>query len=574
MTTFLRTLSVLGSLALIGWGLLVSDEITDARWLALLFGAWILLIIGTRVPLPRTMPTFNRTLVRTSLIIATVFIVISAQLVRIQVVERDAIYYRTGVDQSGEVISNPRLVNQQLDFERGRIYDRSGVVLADTVEEDDIYYRTWPVPSAYPVTGYYSPSMYGATGLEATYEQVLSGQASSNPIERTIRDIFGMPQQGSNLSLTLDADLQTSAMEMLGDSEGAVVVLDIETGATLVLASNPTYDPNRLFTTGNDPEAAAYWESLLNNSSAPLVTRANQGLYTPGSTFKTVTAAIAIEEGFAEPDSVYQDTGELNIEGRILPEYNRPDESRDQWTLAEGIAWSLNVVFAQIGMQIGGETYFQYGPELGFGVTIPYDLPVAQSQIANSRDALSDTNMVADTGFGQGQLLTSPLHLAMIASTWANEGQMMEPYIVASITDANGDTTWTAEPSVWHEPVSAQTANQVEQMMVNAVENGSIQSAYVDGFVIGGKTGTAEIGNDRSHSLFIGFIGDSEPRYAVAVVLEEGSGGLTSAVAIGRDMLVAAMNIDPQESAREALEVAYVRASSPTFTVGKRLQFW
>src|SRR5690606_20428749 len=124
MTTALRTLSILGAIALLGWGLLISDEISDARWLLLLGGAWILLVFGTRITLPAGLPTFNRTLIRSGMLIATVFIVISAQLVRIQVVEQDAIYYRTGVDAEGEVISNPRLVSQQLDFERGRSEER------------------------------------------------------------------------------------------------------------------------------------------------------------------------------------------------------------------------------------------------------------------------------------------------------------------------------------------------------------------------------------------------------------------------------------------------------------------
>ncbi len=574
MTTALRSIAILGAIALIGWGLLISEDISDARWLVLLFGAWVLLIIGTRTTLPSGLPTFNRSLIRVAVVISTVFIVITAQLVRIQVVERDAIYYRTGVDASGEVISNPRLVNQQLDFERGRIYDSNGVVLADTVLQDDIYYRTWPVESAWPVTGYYSPLMYGATGLEATYEEALSGQAGNNPIEQTVRSMLGMPLEGSDLYLTIDSDLQTSAMTMLGDSEGAVVVLDIRTGATLVLASNPAIDPNRLFTTGTNAEAAAYWDSLVNDPSSPFVTRANQGVYTPGSTFKTVTAAIAIEEGFAQPDSVYEDNGQIVIEGRVLPEYNRPDESRDQWTLQEGIAWSLNVVFARVGMQVGGELYWDYGPRLGFGEQIPYDVPVAESQIANDREALDDTNMVADTGFGQGQIQMSPLHLAMIASAWANDGQMMRPYLVQSITSPDGETTWTADPEEWRQPVSADTANQVEAMMVNAVENGSIGNAYVDGYVIGGKTGTAETGSGTSHSLFIGFIGDPEPRYAVAVVLEEGSGGLNSAVAIGRDMLVATIQRPAASDADRALEAAYVRSRNTAPALGNQPQIW
>lgn len=543
----IRSISTLAALALISWGLFTGDDLSDARWLTMLFGAWVLLLIGTHVPLPSSLPTFNHTIVRSALMLTTVFMVISAQLVRVQVVSSDDIYYKTAVDPRGEVISNPRLTSSKLESSRGKIYDRNGILLADTVREGETYYRTWPVPSAYPVVGYYSPLMYGATGLEATYQQYLSGEAGNNSIERTIRNLLGMPQSGADLHLTLDAELQSSAMNMLDESTGAVVVLDIQTGETLVLASNPTYDPNMLFATGNDVDAAAYWDTLLNDPEAPLVTRANIGLYTPGSTFKTVTAGIAIEEGYAEPDSVYEDDGQINIDGRILPEFNRPDETRDQWTLGEGIAWSLNVVFAQIGMQVGGQTFWEYAPRFGFGDEIPYDVPVAEGQIANSREALSDKNMVADTGFGQGQIQTTPLHLAMIAAVWANDGKMMEPYLVDTISDRDGEIAEGSSPSVWKTPVSAETAQQVERTMVNAVEAGSVQDARVGGYVVGGKTGTAETGDGEAHSLFIGFIGEPEPRYAVAVVLEGGYGGLNSAVAIGRDILVAAIERRPGE---------------------------
>lgn len=543
----IRAISTLAALALISWGLFTGDDLSDARWLTMLFGAWVLLLIGTHVPLPSSLPTFNHTIVRSALMLTTVFMIISAQLVRVQVVSGDDIYYKTAIDPRGEVISNPRLTSSKLESSRGKIYDRNGILLADTVREGETYYRTWPVPSAYPVVGYYSPLMYGATGLEATYQQHLSGEAGNNSIERTIRNLLRMPQSGADLHLTLDAELQSSAMNMLDHSTGAVVVLDIQTGETLVLASNPTYDPNMLFTTGNDVDAAAYWDTLLNDPKAPLVTRANIGLYTPGSTFKTVTAGIAIEEGYAEPDSVYEDDGQINIDGRILPEFNRPDETRDQWTLGEGIAWSLNVVFAQIGMQVGGQTFWEYAPRFGFGDEIPYDVPVAEGQIANSREALSDKNMVADTGFGQGQIQTTPLHLAMIAAVWANDGKMMEPYLVDTISDPDGEMTEGSSPSVWKTPVSAETAQQVERTMVNAVEAGSVQDARVGGYVVGGKTGTAETGDGEAHSLFIGFIGEPEPRYAIAVVLEGGYGGLNSAVAIGRDILVAAIERRPGE---------------------------
>lgn len=548
MRSATNALFLIAAGGLIGWGLFTNDGISDARWLGVLGIAWVLLILGTRIPLPAQLPTFNRTMVRTALVLTTVFVIISAQLVRIQIVESEDIYYKTAVAPDGEIIANPRTASGELDVRRGEIVDRDGVLLAATSEQDGVYLRSYPEPASSSVVGYYSPFLYGASGLESAYERELTGNAGNDPFARVINSLLGRPQTGADLTLTLDASLQQSAVDMLGGANGAVVVLDIKTGATVVLASNPTYDPNRLFTTTASDEAAkAYWGSLTNDPSAPLVTRANLGLYTPGSTFKTVTAGIAIEEGFAEPDSVYTDNGQLDINGRILPEFNRPDESRDQWTLAEGIAWSLNVVFAQVGLQIGGTDFWSYGPRFGFGEAIPFDLPVAESQLASERDVLSDPNAVADTAFGQGQLQVTPLHMAMIAAMWANGGQMMAPYLVDSVTDADGTVTRRASPEVWKEPVSVETSAQVEEMMINAVQNGSVTGAQAPGYVVGGKTGTAETGDGNAHSWFIGFIGEPDPRYAVAVVLEGGSGGLASAVQIGRDMLVGTIQARPAD---------------------------
>jgi peptidoglycan glycosyltransferase len=437
------------------------------------------------------------------------------------------------------VIANPRTASAELDVERGRIYDRNGVVLADTQEVDGRYLRSYPDLASACVVGYYSPFLYGSSGLESAYERELSGGAGNNPITRVLNSLLHRPQTGANLNLTLDASLQGRAIDMLGGSRGSVVVLDIKTGAVVVMASKPTVDPNMLFTTSaHDEDAKTYWDTLVNDPSAPLVTRGNLGLYTPGSTFKTVTAGIAIEEGFAEPESLYTDDGQITIDGRVLVENNRPDESRDQWTLAEGIAWSLNVVLAQVGLQIGGTDFWKYGPAFGFGESIPFDLPVAESQLANEREVLSDSNALADTAFGQGQIQVTPLHMAMISAMWANDGKMMEPYLVDTVEAPDGSVTRGASPSIWKEPVSASTANEVEAMMINAVTNGSVSGALTDGYVVGGKTGTAETGDGTNHSWFIGFIGDPEPRYAVAVVLEGGSGGLSSAVSIGRDILV------------------------------------
>jgi peptidoglycan glycosyltransferase len=544
-----RILAALASIALLAWGLYAIEDVSDGRWLAVLGTSWLLLLVAAYVRLP-AMPQFSRSIIRTALVFATVIAIISVQLIRIQVIKQDDIVYRTALTADGtDAIANPRVVLTPLETQRGEILDRDGDVIAGTVQEGDLYYRVWPEPSTAYVVGYYSPFLIASSGLEATYADVLSGQAANNPVKRLLNNLLHQPQTGSSLVLTLDSDLQASAQTMLGDQKGAVVVIDVQTGDVIVLASSPSYDPNQLFTASpsQNPEAQAYWETLVNDPDNPLVTRATLGLYTPGSTFKTVTAAIAIEKGYAQPDSVYEDDGDIEIDGRILVEANRPDESKTEWTLREGLMWSLNVVLAQVGLQIGGDEFWEAAEWFGFGLDIPFDLPVSESQLASSEAFLDSNNAIADTGFGQGQIQVTPLHMAIITASYANDGVIMEPRLVDRIVSADGDVIETAPTAEWLTPVSPETAAQVEQMMIDTVEQGSVQGAQVPGYTIGGKTGTAETSSDTPHSWFIGFIGEpgAEPRYAVAVVLEEGTSGLAGPVGIGRDILVRAMQEPP-----------------------------
>lgn len=537
----LHAVSGFSALALLTVALTFTDRLTSNQWLVVLAAAWLLMLLASRITLPERLPTFNRSLIRTTMVIATVFVLISAHLVRIQIVESDDTYAQSAIAPDGEVLSNPRLASSALDAGRGDIVDRNGELIATTVRENGQPVRTYPDPASAHVAGYYSPLLYGASGLEATFNDELTGDAGNDPLVRVVNGLLNRPQQGANLRLTLDANLQGQAMEAISAGNGAVVVMDIETGEVIVLVSNPAFDPNQLYTTGpgtSDAEdATAYWNTLIADDDAPLVSRATLGRFTPGSTFKTVTAAIGLELGLIEPDETFEDNGELNIDGRILVENNRPDTSRDQWTVGEGLAWSLNVVFAQIGLRIGANDMWNSGQALGFGQEIPFDLPVAESQIAGSRDFLEDDNAVADTAFGQGQLLVTPLHMCVLTAMYVNDGDMMRPYLVDAVTDENGRVTRQTDPAEWLDGISSETANQVEDMMVNAVEYGTVTRAQIDGYTVGGKTGTAETGDGAAHSWFIGFIGDAEPRYAVAVVLEEGSGGLADAVSIGRDIL-------------------------------------
>ncbi|MBA2518605.1 MAG: penicillin-binding protein 2 [Chloroflexia bacterium] len=543
--TFLRRLATFLFAILIAAGLIAGDRMSDAYWLALLGAAWLLLLVALWPALPADLPTFARTTVRTGILLTTIFIILGIQLLRIQVVQSEAIANRVGTDPAtGEVIANPRLQVADLAIRRGRIFDANGAILADTVFDGNTARRVYPDPSVAHVVGYFSPLLYGKAGLEATYDHVLAGQDGANAIEREINALLGRPAAGLDLRLTLDGTLQRLAHERLAGRAGAVVLIEVETGAVLALASQPGYDPNALFTasvTERDAAVAA-WEILVADPAAPLVPRASQGLYTPGSTFKVITAAAVIDAGYAIPDTVYDDDGMLNVDGRLIEERNRPDPSRDRWTLREGVEWSLNVVFAQIGLQLGPTLLWDYAGAFGFEQPVPFDLPVAVSHVASSPAFLESLPAVADTGFGQGELQATPLLMAMTAAGIANQGAIMRPYLVAEITAPEGEVVSRTGPAVWRQAVAPGVAGQVAAMMVSTVEQGLAGAAAIPGVTVGGKTGTAELGDGQEpHAWFIGFAGDPSPRYAVSVVLEHGGAGMAGTMEIGRDLLAAAL---------------------------------
>jgi peptidoglycan glycosyltransferase len=482
------------------------------------------------------------------MIFLSIMTLFAVQLLRVQVVMSDSITHRVGVDPvTGDVISNPLLVDEALTIPRGAIYDRDGVALARTVFTDGVARRVYPEPASADVTGYFSPLLYGSSGLEASWDDELSGRSGGNPFTRALESLRGLPRQGIDLHLTLDSDLQRqadAALQVAG-RPGAAVVLDIETGAVLALASVPSFDANALVvvTEADRQPAQAAFAALTSDPRTPLVQRATSGLYPPGSTFKTVTAAAAIDTGVARPDTIYEDAGELTISGHTLVEQNRPNDQQTLWSLTDSLAWSLNVVFAQVGLQLGGDTLAEAARGWGWESDIPFDLPVERSRVSVTPGFLDDPVAVAETAFGQGELLATPLQMALVAAGIANDGEIMRPHLVASLAEPDGETVSETRPSLWRRGTGSEAAAQTTAMMVYAVEQGALGTAFVPGYMIGGKTGTAETGSGDPHAWFIGFIGlpGEEPRYAVAVVLEAAGGGGQVALPIGRDLLVAAM---------------------------------
>jgi peptidoglycan glycosyltransferase len=531
-------LGVIG-VGLILYALLADRRSADERWLAALALGGAMTAAGLWPDLSRVRDLAQRGAVRIGLALTVGFALVAIQLLRMQAINASTTANRSGTDPTtGDVFSNPRSINLATTSPRGAIVDRTGEVLADTTISNGIARRRYSEPATAYVCGYFSPLKYGLSGLEKSRDGALSGRSVGNRLQREWDNLLGRPSTGDDLVLTLDAALQRQAGDLLDGHIGAAVVIEVATGAVLVLASAPNFDPAKLAAVDDASAniAEAYWAKLSADPSRPLLLRATQGLYPPGSTFKTVTASAALDLGLATPDDVFQDNGSLYVDGHVITENNRPDD-RVEWTLRDGLAYSLNVVFAQVGMKVGAKNLTEYAQRFGFGTSIPFDVPVAEGQVFGTPGFLDAQSALADTGFGQGQLLTTPFDMALVAATIANGGATMRPYLVARTRDGSGKTTSTTKPSEWRRPISKQTAATMLDLMINDVENGYVYAAAIDGFTVGGKTGTAETNTELPHAWFIGFVGVDTPKYAVSVLLEHGGEGTHDALSIGREML-------------------------------------
>jgi peptidoglycan glycosyltransferase len=325
-----------------------------------------------------------------------------------------------------------------------------------------------------------------------------------------------------------------------------VVLMDAETGAVLALVSHPAYDPEPLFVAPNAGDEAIgdavdYWEQLESSEDGRLVLRPTQGQYVSGSVFKTLVAAAMIDSGRAQPDTVFRDEGALTVDSRVIIEENRPDPNKIDYTLAESYAYSLNVVFAQVGLQLGPDVLEDYARRFGFGETIPFDLSVLPSSLANDPAFIENPAGLAETAFGQGQLLVTPLQMALIVQAVVNDGEMMAPYLLQQVTDETGKVLTDHTSQVWKQPISADTAAKLQEMMIGSVEFGYASGAQMPGYVVGGKTGTAEVGDLTPHAWFTGFAGAEEPEYVVSVIVENGGSGGEVALPIGRELLRSAI---------------------------------
>jgi peptidoglycan glycosyltransferase len=552
MSGFFRASAFIAATLILVYGMVATSGHASMAWLILLLISAALVTVAVWPRLPKTVPAVQRTITRGTVLFMVGFLVLGVQLARIQVVDSAKISDRTAADSGDLVVQDPRHRLEASEIQRGSILTIDGKVVAQTTKNPDgSYIRTYPDPATGYLAGYYSPLLYGSSNLEAVYDSELMGESGGNPITQWLDGILHRDRRGYDVTLSVNQELQDQANQLLGNQRGAAIVMNAKTGAIVAMASTPNFDPNKLYVNDgpqvNDETqtAQAYWKQLTTQGDSPLLLRPTQGLYIPGSIFKTVTASAALQSGVAQPDTVYRDEGALTVGSRVIPEENRPDNNRIDYSLTDAFGWSLNVVFAQVGLQLGPQRLQEFAQKFGLGSEIPFELPVAISELDSDPSFLNTQSSLAVTAFGQGQIQTTPMQMALIADAVANGGSMMEPFLVQRISDEKGATLSTTSPASWQRAVDEKTATEMQQIMINSVQNGYASGAQIPGNVVGGKTGTAEVGGDKQpNSWFIGFAGKTDPEYVVAVVVENGGEGTKVALPIAHQLLETALKLD------------------------------
>ncbi len=424
---------------------------------------------------------------------------------------------------------NRRVIADEYSRERGAIVV-AGEPVAQSVPTDDRleYLREYPQGDLYAaVTGYYSV-VFGASGIEKAENSLLAG-TDDRLFVRRLSDLFtGRDPSGGDVVLTLDPAVQQAAMAGLAGQVGAVVALDPTTGAVLGLASTPTFDPN-LLSTHDLPAARAAAEQFRAESPDPTVNQATRERYSPGSIFKVIVSAAALEEGYA-PDTVIPAPDVLRLPGTStdLTNFNGSACSGSgEQPLIDALTISCNTAFAQLGIDLGEDAVRDMAEAFGMdGERFDVPLPVVGSTVGE----IENDAQLGISSIGQQDVQMTPMQAAMIAAAVANDGRLMKPYLVDQLRAPDLTVIDETDPEELSRPISERTAGQLTEMMTSVVTSGSGRAAQISGIQVAGKTGTAENAGD-DHNWFIGFAPAAEPRIAVAVFVRNGggTGGDTSA---------------------------------------------
>ncbi len=426
---------------------------------------------------------------------------------------------------------NARLDNFAQRVERGSILSRDGQVLAETItDEEGRETRRYPYgPLFAHVVGY---STRGKTGLEelANYYLLTSHE---NPLNQVFAELSGKKSPGDRVVTTLDAELQQLAMDSLGDYNGAVVVMEPDTGRILAMVSKPGFDPALV---------AEGWEGLVaeDGGQAQLLNRAAQGLYPPGSVFKVVTLLAYIREHREDYDQFRFDCSGVFEYGDYKIRCYHGNAHGSQ-TLGQAFANSCNGAFAKIGLELNLKKLADTTEGLLFNTKQPVAIAYSQSRFAMKEDA--DAWEILQTSIGQGMTQMTPLHNAMITAAIANEGILMNPYFIDHVESRAGEMVKDFQPSAYGALMSREEAVILKDMMIQVVTEGTGSAVRCEGYTAAGKTGSAQFeAGEKTHAWFTGYAPAEDPKIVVTVVVEEGGSGGQTAAPIARSIFDACIS--------------------------------
>ena len=434
---------------------------------------------------------------------------------------------------------NVRVRDAEFSQNRGNILVGSRPIATTTSSNGKFAYQRVYLsgPKYAPITGYYS-YYYGRSMLEQTQNAQLTGTSDAQWLSRITGTLSGHKPEGGSITTTINAKAQDAAWDGFKGKKGAVVALDYTTGAVLAMASSPSYDPNELASHHlNDTTRA--WKNLVADPSSPLTNRATREIYPPGSTFKLVTAAAALQNGY-HPNSMVDSPENWILPGTRTPLTNETNCGGSRITLAHALDISCNTAFGKVGVSLGQDKIRDQAERFGFGKVVNSDVSSVASRFPQN---LTDAQL-AQSSIGQFDVAASPLQMAMVTAGIANDGKLMTPYLTAQVRASNLQVVSEHHPKQMSQPMTKESAEQLKAMMASVVNNGTGKRARINGTTVGGKTGTAQTVKGKApYAWFVGW--SDNPHVAVAVFIQssdtainEVSGGRLAAP-IARDVIEA-----------------------------------
>ena len=468
-------------------------------------------------------------LTRTVFLFTALFAVLIGNITYIQVIK---------ASEYQDMPSNNHTINKARFIKRGSIITADGLTLAESVQQaDGTYARSYPNGNlAAHVVGYYS-QQYGTMGIENTQNDTLTGSKDYSSWQNALNSLAGISEPGNSVQLTIDSRIQRAAEQALAGRVGAIVALDPRSGAVLAWASVPTFDNTNI-------QAAIEAANASGGADTSMYDRATLALYTPGSTFKVLTLASALENGLATLDTTYDSPGRMEIGGADVVSIG--ERGHGKISLAKAFALSSNTVFGQVADGLGAEKLVATARAFGYGQQLGLDFTTAASVMPNPEEMTEWELAWAGAGQPVGQGHTpgpqaTVMQNALMAATIANNGIAMNPYVVSQILAPDGTVLKTTRGHSLGQAVGSGTAEQVKQAMLDVVQNGTGSAAAIAGVKVAGKTGTAETNNANANSTFVGFAPYDTPTVAIAVVIEQNAKGEESAAAVGGQVLRAAL---------------------------------